>query len=534
MRTTLVVSLLALLVPSFALAQTPTAASLFKVRDFGAAADGASKDTAAVQSAIDACAAAGGGTVYFAPGTYLCGSVRLKTGVYLYLDAAATIKGSPDNNDFNKIEKLDFKNDADAETSFFHYALIWAEDAQRIGILGPGTIDSNRTRRHGPKPTAFKRCQYLEIKDIHIINSPNYCISMLGCDYVNIDGVTILNAYCDGIDPDSCRNVRISNCHIESRDDAIVPKTSFALGEHRSCENITVTNCFLATPANCFKLGTESGGDFKYITVSNCVMTGFDNLSPATSGISLESVDGANVDGIAISNISMYNIDSPIFIRLGARLRDNAPAPGSLRNVLISNVVAVNALAPSSITGIPGSYPEGISLSNIRLTYTGGGPAPTDPNAPVPELEKEYPDADMFESLPAYGLYCRHVKDLTLANVHLLYADNFQRRPPEGQPKPSAPGNPGAALVADDVIGLDIDALYARAAEDSPVVRFINVRDASVRNSRAPENTGVYLHVSGKDSGRIDFTNNAMLNAEASVATAAEVEPQIVHRVPEN
>ena len=534
MRQTLVVAFLFVILAPLALAQPPATASLFKVRDFGAAADGAAKDTAAIQSAIDACAAAGGGTVYFAPGTYLCGSVQLKTGVFLYLDASATIKASPDNGDFNPYEKLGFKNDADVETSFFHRSLIWAEDAERIGIVGPGTVDGNRNRRVGPKPTAFKRCRYLDVKGISIINAPNYCISMLGCDYVNIDGVTILNAYCDGIDPDSCHNVRISNCHIESMDDAIVPKTSFSLGERRSCENITVTNCYLATSANCFKLGTESGGDFKYIAVSNCVMTGFDAMSPATSGISLESVDGANIDGVVISNITMHDVRAPIFVRLGARLRDDAPAPGSLRNVIISDVVAVNALAPSSITGIPGSYPEGISLSNIRLTYTGGGPAPTDPNAPVPELEKEYPDADMFETLPAYGLYCRHVKDLTLSNVHLLYADNFQRRPPEGQPKPSTPGNPGAALVADDVAGLDIDALHARAGDSFPVLRFINVRDASVRNCRAPENTGVYLHVSGKNSARIDFTNNAMLNAATCVATAAELLPEIVHRVPGN
>ncbi|MCX5769081.1 MAG: glycosyl hydrolase family 28 protein [Candidatus Hydrogenedentes bacterium] len=533
MKNVLVVAFLSVVLAPLALAQTPPAASQFNVRNFGAVGDGAAKDTAAVQSAIDACAAAGGGTVYFAPGTYLCGSVQLKTGVYLYLDAAATVKGSPDNEDYNKIEKLDFKNDADAETSFFHYALIWAEDAQRIGILGPGTIDSNRTRRHGPKPTAWKRCQYLDVKGIHIINAPNYAISMLGTDYVNIDGVTILNDYCDGIDPDSCRNVRISNCHIESRDDCIVPKTSFALGEHRSCENITVTNCFLATPANCFKLGTESGGDFKYITVTNCVMTGFNEMSPATSGVSLESVDGANIDGVTISNLSMHHIDAPIFIRLGARLRDNAPAPGSLRNVLISNVVAVDARAPSSITGIPGAYPEGISLSNVRLTYSTGLPA-MDPNTPVPELEKEYPDADMFETLPAYGLYCRHVKDLSLANVHLLYTPDFQRKGPG--PKPSEPANAGTALVADDVTGLDVDALHALPSKtkETPIIKFINVREASVRNCRAPENTGVYLNVSGQDSARIDFSNNAMLNAQAGVATAAEVLPQIVHRVPEN
>ena len=218
------------------------------------------------------CAKNGGGTVYFPPGIYLSGSIHLKSDVALYLDHGTVLMASPNDEDFDPYEKLDFENDSDHETSFFHFALLWGEDIERLAISGNGTIDGNRRKRGGPKPIALKRCKEVSIKDITILNAPNYAISMLGTDYVNIDGVSILNGYCDGIDPDACRHVRISNCHIDSYDDAIVPKASFSLGYRRSTEYITITNCQLSTNCNAFKLGTESGGDFKYITVSNCVI----------------------------------------------------------------------------------------------------------------------------------------------------------------------------------------------------------------------------------------------------------------------
>ena len=246
--------------------------SMFDVMAFGATGDGETTDTQAIQKAIDTCAESGGGTVYFAPGTYISGSIHMKSDVTLHLDTGATIRASVEESDFDPYETLDYKTDSDKETTYFHYSLIWGENISNVAIIGQGTVDGNRQKRGGPKPIAFKRCQHITVRDIKIINAPNYCISLLGCDYVNIDGVTILNAYCDGIDPDSCRYVRISNCHIESWDDAIVPKSSYALGERRATEFLTVTNCILSTSCNAFKLGTESGGGFKYITVSNCVM----------------------------------------------------------------------------------------------------------------------------------------------------------------------------------------------------------------------------------------------------------------------
>jgi polygalacturonase len=273
------------------------------VRNYGAKGDGKTKDTKAVQAAIDACVRKGGGTVYFPAGSFLCGSLHLASGVRLHLDSGAVLLASKDKADFDPYEPLGFKNAADSETSFFHHALIWAEDADHIAITGTGTIDGNRKRRGGPKPIALKRCKDVVIRDITILDSPNYCISLLGTDYVTIDGVTIRNGYSDGIDPDCCHHVRIANCHIESWDDAIVPKTSFSLGRRRSTENVTVTNCVLATNCNAFKLGTESGGDFRNITVSNCAMFARAQGRPPISGVSLLTVDGSSIEGVAISSL---------------------------------------------------------------------------------------------------------------------------------------------------------------------------------------------------------------------------------------
>lgn len=513
----------------------------FAVREFGATGDGATKDTAAVQKAIDAAGNAGGGTVYFAPGTYVCGSLHLRNGVTLHVDAGATIKASKEKEDFDPLEKLDFKNDSDVETTYFHFALIWGEDVERIGIVGEGTIDMNRDRRHGPKTIALKRCKFVEIRGVHLLNAPNYNISMLGTDYVNIDGVTILKGYADGIDPDACRNVRIANCHIESVDDAIVPKASFSLGERRACENITVTNCYLATVCNAFKLGTESAGDFKRIAVSNCVMSGFGKEDPATSGVSLESVDGSNIDGVVISNLTMVDVESPIFIRLGNRGRDNAPGPGTLKNVVISDVVATDAINVCSITGIPERCVEGVTIANVRVTWKGGYPyrPVTDP---VPECIKEYPSADMFDAMPAYAFYCRHVNGLRLSNLDLQFRDDFWRIAAEkgkkvlwktdGTPMLSKPGTAGFAMLCDDVKNLAIAGLRARpASEGDPVLRFVNVQHALLSGCVAAEHTKTFLEIVGRDTRDIVLVGNALHRAEKAIALGEGASADVVRNV---
>ena len=203
--------------------------------------------------------------------------------------------------------------------------------------------------------------------------------------------------------------------HIESRDDAVVLKTSLALGVHRSTENVTVTNCRLVTLHNALKLGTESAGDFRGIVFRDCDIFGQRPgwKGELSSGVSLQAVDGGTLEAVTVSNIRMTDIRAPSSCACQARRVAVAGKSGALRNVSISNIVATGTTGSSSITGVPGLPVEGISLKNVRVTAKGGGQADL-VSLDMPEMEGKYPDATMFGDLPAYGLYCRHVVGLTL------------------------------------------------------------------------------------------------------------------------
>ena len=482
----------------------------FNVRRFGAKGDGQAKATAAIQAAIDAAGVAGG-TVFFPAGNFLSGTVRLRSPVTVFLDAGATLLSSPDQADFDPCEKLDFKSFSDEETTDFHYALLRGQDVEHLGVVGPGAIDGNRTKRHGPKPIALKNCRHIAVRDVTIQNSPNYNISLLGCEHVNIEGLTILNGYCDGIDPDCCHHVRIANCYVEAWDDAIVPKASFALGRRGSTENVTVTNCVLTTACNCFKLGTESSGDFKNITVSNCTMFARLDLWPGrrpTSGISLEMVDGASLERVAISNIVMADIESPIFIRLGNRGRAQAvPKPEHLEGVSISDIVATGATRASSITGIPGYPVRRITLRNLRISATGGGAAEL-ARKEVPEMVDKYPDADMWDDLPAYGLFCRHAETLTLDGVH------FHLEKPDARP----------AMFFDRVEDLELRATSATPPSgDEPAIVLQDVRRGFLQGLRAQPGTKTLFKLSGAKTQRILAVGNDFSEATAAFQASAEV-----------
>ncbi|MBI3697614.1 MAG: right-handed parallel beta-helix repeat-containing protein [Acidobacteria bacterium] len=461
------------------------AASNFDVRDFGAKGDGSTKDTAAIQKAIDAAEKQGGGTVTLPPGNYLSGTIHLKSNVTLFLSNGATLLASPDNADFDPYETLPFKSVSDNETTYFHYGLVTAENVHHIAILGQGTIDGNRPRRRGPKTVSIKLCRFVTIRGITVQNSPNYSISFWGTDYIDIDGVTILNGYADGIDPDASRYVRISNCYIDCFDDAICPKASPSMGmeNRRSTEHLTVTNCVLRTNCSNFKFGTESSGDLKDVTVSNCTMFPREKGRRPISGISLESVDGANIDGVVISNISMAGIETPIFVRLGNRGRGlNPPVPGSAQNISISNILVRGASMASSVTGIPGYPVRRVSLSNIVITMEGGNHDPK--GLEVPEHIAKYPEGNMFGVLPAYGFYGRHAEGLALSNIHTRW-DKEDLRP---------------AMIFDDVKDLTVDGFRTdTVAGSSSLVWMNNVIGALIRGSRPALEKGL-LRVSGAES----------------------------------
>jgi hypothetical protein len=402
--------------------------------------------------------------VYFPPGRYLSGTLRLRSHVTLSLDAGAILVASRDDADFDPVESLGHESFADDETSSFHFALLQGNGREHVRILGAGRIDGNCTSRDGPKPIALKERRAVEIRDVTIANAGNYAISLLGCDGVEIVGVTIRNGYSDGIDPDCCQNARIADCRIDSRDDAIALKTSFALGVRRPTRNVTVTGCHLTTIHNALKLGTESTADFEHIVFRDCTIVGRRHAwkGDLSSGLAIETVDGGRLAHVSVSNIRMSNVRAPIFVRLAQRGRgQDVPAAGRLRDVSSSNLVAVGAMTASSITGIPGHLVSEISLRNIRITARGGGDAET-VDRPVPELEKRYPDAYMFNDLPAYGLYCRHVDGLKVDGIDLR-VDQPDARP---------------ALVLDDASRVVIRAMQAvPPTEGGPLVWLRSVRE---------------------------------------------------------
>ncbi len=480
------------------------------VKQYGAKGDGRSKDTSAIQASIDA-ASRSGGMVYLPPGSYVSGTLHLKSLVTLFLAPGATLLASRDDKDFDPYEELGFKSYSDDETTYFHHALLHGEDIHHIAIIGEGIIDGNRTKRGGPKPIALKKCQQVSIRNITLMNAPNYNISMLGCDYVDIQGVTILNGFADGIDPDCSRHVRIANCYIESWDDCICPKSSFALGTIRSTENVTVTNCVLTTACNALKLGTESSGDFKNIVFSNCAVFGQHekwNRRPM-SGLAIESVDGSNIDGVVVSNIVTEGTRAAIFIRLGNRGRaQKSPTPGTIQNVSISGIVVRGASLASSITGIPQNPVSQVTLRNIHISATGGGTA-EQADREIPEEITAYPDANMFGELPAYGVYCRHVQGLVLDGVHLRLKTTDER----------------PALIIDDAS--DVDLLSFRAdpvSGEQPVVLLRNTRAVLVQGAKPLSGTRTFLKLSGKRTAKVHALGNDLSDASLGFCLGEEVQ----------
>ena len=458
------------------------------------------KDTAAIQAAIDS--APPGGTVFFPRGEYLSGTLRLRSRLTLELAAGATLVGSPDDADYDSYEHLGYKSFADHETTDFSFALLQGRALQHIAILGPGRIDGNRRARGGPKPIALKQCRDVTIRDLTVENAPNYNISLLGCDRVDIRRVSIKNGYADGIDPDCCRNVRIAGCRVESRDDAIVLKASLALGVRQSTENVVVTDCDLVNVRNGLKIGTESSGDFRNIVFRQCTLSGraemrpplpFDVLSMPSAGVSIENVDGGRLEQVVVTGITMKNVRAPIFVRLGERGWGQAtPAAGTLSHVRISSVVATGAEWTSSIMGVPRRDVSDIVLSDVRISGKGGGDIGL-VSRPVAERARDYPDAAYFRDLPAYGLYCRHVRGLRFERS-VLTVTGADARP---------------ALVLDDVRAATVRSLAATApSSGAPVVWLHSTQDCALAAIRAP-GAATLARVSGGGTARVRVDGGA-------------------------
>jgi len=395
----------------------------YNILNYGAVADGKTVNTLFIQKAIDECSSNGGGTVVIPRGTFITGQLELKNNVTLNVEKSGVLESS--------IDIKDFCNDKNSQS------LISINNVSNVSLVGEGTINGRGDKftianeaPNRPYIVLAKNSKNIRIKDVTLKNSAYWSLRLLENEHVTIKGITIYshtNYNNDGIDIDS-KDVIISDCTIDCDDDAICLKSDST----SICENIVISNCIIASNCNFIKFGTASRGGFKNISISNITMraasesnfrhwenriNGVKDSITGLAGIALEIVDGGIMDRIAINNISMDGVQTPIFIKLGKR----TPPVGSLKNVLISNIVAKTySLIPSSITGVPDSYVENITLRDINIYVMGGGSLDQTKQT-VLENEKGYPENRMFgHSLPGYGFYIRHAKNIVMENVQFF------------------------------------------------------------------------------------------------------------------
>lgn len=471
----------------------------YDVTAFGAKADGKTVDTTAINRAIDAAAAAGGGTVIFPAGSYLSYSIHLKSNVDLYIGRGATIVAADtpvfgNGEGYDPPEPNQWDHYQDFGHSHWHNSLIWGEDISNISIYGPGRIwgkglsrgiqDTPLAPGIGNKSIGLKNCHNVILRDVSILHGGHFAILATGVDNLTIDNL-LIDTNRDGIDVDCCRNVRISNCSVNSPwDDGICPKSSYALGYARPTDNVTIANCYVTgiyeegtlldatfkkfapdakVPRNGrIKCGTESNGGFRNLTITNCAIEG-------CHGIALETVDGGLLEDVTISNISMRDIvDVPFFFRLGSRMRGPAGVPiGHLRRVLVNNVIASNAASQQCalISGIPDHYIEDVRFSSIYIQHRGGG-TKEDAAISVPEIENAYPEPGRFGPMPAQGFFIRHVKNIDMRDIAI--------KPMQDDARP--------AFVLDDVDGADFT--HVKVPRGTRAFSLKNVKHFSVLQSR--------------------------------------------------
>jgi len=470
---------------------------MYDILDYGAKGDGKALCTQAIQKAVDACAAGGGGTVRFPPGTFRSGAVRMNSRVTLLLEKGATLLGSRELKDYYG-PRIDPNGRAVPQSSIFRN-LIHGEGLHDVAIRGAGTIDgSGSAFRDKTKPRAkciyLVNCRNVLVESVRLRSAGSWMQHYRLCEKLAIRNIDVFNHVAfnnDGLNIDSCRDVSITGCRVDSDDDGIVLKSL----SQTPCRNVRVAGCSISSHCNALKMGTESGGGFVDITVERCKV-----FSPKHSkkiygrqrglaGIALEIVDGGRMENVSVTDVDIEGVSVPIFLRLGNRGRlygrEKKPPVGTFRNVRLKDITARGtSRIGCSITGLPGHPIQDVTLTNVRLGFEGGA-ARQEAAREVPEREKSYPESTMFGTLPAYGFYCRHVRRLGFSNLRLRTAEADLRH----------------AMVFDDA------------------------RDVTIRGLDAPFGTGAaaLLRLQGGKTGRIVLEAGDLRNVRDVVSISPEV-----------
>ena len=497
--------------------------SVFDVRAYGATGNKADNARAAIQKAVDACAAAGGGLVYLPPGEYSSGTIHLRSHVRFFIEAGATLCSIKDKNAFDKD------------------ALFYGEDLVNITLEGRGTVNGEGTYERRPKgdhhddfiyPNQVEmeklglpltrsfprtdqfgklvlllRCKDVRISGLSFIDSPSWTIHPYGCERMVIDGVTIHSSlkdgvWADGIDPDGCKDLRISNSTIETGDDALVFYSMNWFGPALPCENITVTNCRLSSASSAIKFCDGNMNCVRNVTIDNCVITG------SNRGIAFMTFDGGYVSDVVISNLTIdcvrhewfwwgdgepfhFNIKKRSEVHRNWKKEDDHPA-GSIRNVLIQNVIA-HGQGSSVCNGHPENWLDGITMENVKLFIS---------HDPAAAYDKA-----------VHALTFKQARNLKLRNIEVIWD-----KPEYNQWK--------SALYLEDIRGLELEGFEGGPAkpsgEDAAVV-LNQVEEAQIRQSKAVSGTSVFCEIRGERSRGISLVGNDFLRAKIPFRVAPGV-----------
>jgi pectate lyase len=504
-------------------------ARVYNIRSYGAKGDKTTIDTAAVQAAIDACTNDGGGTVLVPAGTFTIGTVELKSNVTLHIVASGTLLGSGDGKQYHAVDAIPLHGDTTLNDG--NCALLFAVKAKNVTIEGPGTIDGQGAQFHpavrGATPPSgiggnkrpyhvlLYQSENFSVRNISLLDCAYHSIRIIESQRIFLDSIYIhnrVNGNNDGFHFISAEQVRLSNCTVKSGDDACAM--------FGSCKYITVTNCYFSTRWSVFRFG---GGHAGNIAISNCVLKEVYGCP-----MKFQGDPGSVFENISFSDLVLDDVTGPISISVGKGQRRSSDAalpavlpPVMVRNISFSNIQGtVNAHAPAQLSegtlGV-GSRPgeihsaivlnaiddavlENISFSNVHLTFGGGGTAEEAARRDVPKVFGEY-----FElgPIPAYGLYARNARGLTLQNVR------FELSEPDLRP----------AVIFDHV---EDAALYGLNVQGNPqaesVLRFIDSKQALLTASRVLTPAGPFLQVEGEGSGGIIVEGGDLSKSTSAVA----------------
>jgi len=504
--------------PAFAQSEAAgvTASSFFDVRRFGASGKREDNATASIRAAVDACATAGGGTVYVPPGQYTVGTIQLKDNVTLHLEAGATFLLSQASSDFTTRPRT----------------MIFAENAKNISVVGKGVldglaqyvfvemrdrdveileemeiarkagIDMRRYYRTGMQTYMFilNNCTNVLMRDVSIVNSPLWTVRMNDCDRVFVRGVYIYSdlekgVNADGIDIVSSRNVTISDSVIVTADDAIVLK-SIPRGnaDHANpVENVLVTNCILASSSTALMIGTETHADIRNVVFSNCV------IRNSNKGFGINVQDGATVSDVLFSNLTIETNrrhwnwwGSSEMCKFVLKKRAASSRLGTIKDIVVDNVVA-RVRGTSTLTGHPERPLQNIRMSGVQLFMN-------------PENSKDKRATD--------AMRLQGIRGLLLRDVSIAWAEE------ESEAKWQS------ALVLRNVSDFEIDSFSGRQGlktGDSPAVILDQSAEGIVHDSRATEGCATFIQVQGAASKQIEVKNNRTKNAARAIAFENDV-----------